>query len=122
MQTGPRTVLLVEDDRGMRLLCRVNLELEGYRVLEAPTIDDARDFLASGEVDLVVLDVHVAGESGLDLIETIRERDAPIALMTGSAQLGSDDRDRVDAVLPKPFAPEELMTIIDQLSGATAEH
>lgn len=120
MDAGARTVLLVEDDRAMRLLFRVNLELEGYRVLEAPTIPEARDLLASEQVDLVVLDVHVAGESGYDLIGPIRERQAAIALITGSAEISPDERALVDAVLPKPFALEDLSAEIDRLAGSTA--
>jgi DNA-binding response OmpR family regulator len=116
------TVLVVEDDSSMRLLCRVNLELEGFDVLEAPTLDDARRMLASGTVDFVVLDVHVGAESGYDLIDTIRsEYPAPIALITGSAEITQQDRERVDAVLPKPFELADLTAAIHRLVAAPAE-
>src|SRR5919204_5225429 len=115
METGTGTVLLVEDDRAMRLLCRVNLELEGYHVLEAPTLETARNHLAGEQVDAVVLDVHVAGESGLDLIGEIREKQASIALLTGSAVLDAEQRARADTVLAKPFEPEDLTATIGRL-------
>ncbi|HEX9416764.1 MAG TPA: response regulator [Gaiellaceae bacterium] len=122
MESGVRTVLVVEDDRSMRLLFRVNLELEGYRVLEGATIPDARRLLDSEQIDFVVLDVHVGGDSGYDLIDAIRDRhrQAPIALITGSAEIGAEERARVDAVLPKPFALEDLIAAIGRLTGSAA--
>ena len=82
------TVLVVEDDPALRLLCTVNLELDGHRVLEAPTVGAARGHLDAEDVDVVFLDVHIAGESGYDLIEPIRSQGAtPIVLMSGTARM-----------------------------------
>jgi DNA-binding response OmpR family regulator len=118
---GVTTVLVVEDDSAMRLLCRVNLELERYRVLEAATLAEARALLASEQIDFVLLDVHVAGESGYDLIGPIRERHAaPIALITGSAHVGPRERELVDLVLPKPFDLAELSDALGRMTGAPA--
>jgi DNA-binding NtrC family response regulator len=112
------TVLVVEDDPSLRLLCTVNLELEGHRVLEAATIGSARAQLDAEEIDVVFLDVHVGLESGFDLIDPIRGRGAtPIVLMSGTAELTPADRDRVDAVLSKPFEPEDLAMLVTRLSG-----
>jgi CheY-like chemotaxis protein len=122
MAAEARTVLVVEDDRSMRLLCRVNLELEGHRVLEAPSVPDARELLASENIDFVVLDVHVGADSGYDLIQQIREDQtgAAIALITGSAEVGPEQRALVDTVLPKPFDLEDLTAAIGQHTGTTA--
>ena len=46
------TVLIVDDDQSLRLLCRVNLELEGYGVIEARDAAEAEEALAGGDVDL----------------------------------------------------------------------
>ena len=111
------TVLVVEDDPALRLLCTVNLELDGHRVLEAPTLGTAREHLASEPVDVVLLDVHVAGEMGYDLIDPIRSRGGmPIVLMSGTAEVTAADRARVDAVLAKPFEPEDLAMLVTRLS------
>lgn len=111
------TVLVVEDDPALRLLCSVNLELEGHRVLEAPTVDVARSHLETEEIDVVLLDVHVGSQSGYDLIEPIRGRgETPIVLMSGTAELTQADRERVDAVLSKPFEPEDLAMLVARLS------
>ena len=59
MAARGHTVLVVDDDQALRLLCRVNLELEGYRVLEAGTLEDAAVAVANEQVDVILLDVHV---------------------------------------------------------------
>ena len=64
---GP-TVLIVDDDASLRLLCRINLELEGYHVLEAPSVAAAEDAVAADPIDLFLLDIHIAGVSGLDVL------------------------------------------------------
>ena len=113
------TVLVVEDDPALRLLCTVNLELEGHRVLEAPTVDAARDHIAREAIDVVLLDVHVGPQSGYELIDPIRDRGTtPIVLMSGTAEVTPADRERVDAVLSKPFEPEDLAMLVTRLSQA----
>jgi CheY-like chemotaxis protein len=121
VNSGETTVLVVEDDSSMRLLCRVNLELRGYRVLEAAMLSEARELLTSEKIDFVLLDVHLAGESGYELIDMIRERQkARIALITGSAQVTPEQRELVDTVLPKPFDPEELGAMLARMAAAPA--
>jgi DNA-binding response OmpR family regulator len=115
------TVLVVEDDPALRLLCTVNLELEGHRVLEAPTVDAARDHIERELIDVVLLDVHVGAHSGYDLIDPIRSKGtAPIVLMSGTAEVTQADRERVDAVLSKPFEPEDLAMLVSRFSQAGA--
>ena len=70
------TVLIVDDDTAIRLLCRVNLELRGLRVVEAAYLDQARQVLAEEPVDVVLLDLHLGHERGLDLLHELR-RDPP---------------------------------------------
>jgi len=111
------TVLVVEDDGAMRLMCRVNLELEGYRVLEADHLDLARQLIDGEKIDVMLLDVHVRSEDGYALIGHARERDIPVALMTGSAKVGQAERELVDAVLPKPFKIDELHSTVRQLTS-----
>lgn len=113
----PATVLLVEDDGAMRLMCRVNLELEGYRVLEADHLERARELIGGEPVDLMLLDVHIHSENGYDLVGLAREQGIPIALMTGSAKVGEAERELVDAVLPKPFRIEELHSTVGRLTS-----
>ena len=84
-------MLIVDDDASLRLLCRVNLELEGYHVLEAPSVAAAEDAVAADPVDLFLLDVHIGADDGLALMRSLRARKhrAPVVLFTGSARLDS---------------------------------
>jgi DNA-binding response OmpR family regulator len=111
------TVLVVDDDAAIRFLCRVNLELDGWTVHEANAIEQARETLGSAPIDLVLLDVHVGVESGLEFIAEIRERTpgVPIVLLTGS--VGSPGLEAVDAdaVISKPFTLDELTGTLGRL-------
>ncbi len=115
----PPGVLVVDDDPSIRLLCRVNLELDGIAVEEASNLADARARLAEApSIGVVLLDVHVGGESGLDLLEELR-RDRPylkVGLLTGSE--GADIRHAdPDAVVRKPFTLDELRGAVERLGA-----
>jgi two-component system OmpR family response regulator len=111
------TILIVDDDASLRLLCRINLELEGYRVVEAPTVATAEETLARGGVDLVLLDVHIGADDGIALMRSLRRRKhtASGVLFTGSAQLDAETRAEADGVVPKPFRLEELFDVVHGL-------
>ena len=113
-------VLVADDDAAMRMLCRVNLELEGFRVLEARTLGEARRALEDDPPDLVLLDVHIAGEDGRDLLEELRASDSPvkIVMLTGSVDVTLGRFDAADRVVVKPFEPLELVAVVRQLVGA----
>ena len=117
MDSPSHTVLVVDDDAAIRFLCRVNLELDGWVVHEAEAIEQARERLAATAVDLVLLDVHVGADSGLDFIAEIRERQqgVPVVLLTGS--VGSPGLDGVDAdaVISKPFTLDQLTGTLGKL-------
>jgi len=121
---GRETVLVVDDDDSLRLLCRVNLELEGYRVLEAATVATAREHLLKERVHAALVDVHVGSDDGLELVRELRERypDIGVALFTGSADLTAESRHLADAVLPKPFRLDELASVIAKLTGTPEPH
>jgi len=113
------TVLVVDDDPSIRLLCRLNLELDGWQVREAATLAQARDELADGEVDVLVLDVHVGTGNGVEFLREVR-RERPrlrVAMLTGSDTLGEVDS---DAVIPKPFTIEQLTGTVAVLASRPA--
>lgn len=120
--TRPLSVLVVDDAAAIRLLCRVNLELDGHRALEAASLDEARDALAQEDVSLVLLDVHVGPADGLELLDEIR-RDYPevaVALLTGSTDVERARAHGPDAVLGKPFELEDLRRVVDQVGSRAA--
>ena len=114
---GP-TVLIVDDDASLRLLCRINLELEGYRVLEAPSVAAAEDAVAADTVDLFLLDIHIGADDGLALMRSLRAREhnAPVVLFTGSATLDPITVAEADGVVPKPFRLEQLLDVVRALA------
>jgi CheY-like chemotaxis protein len=92
------TVLVADDEPSIRLLCRVNLEFEGWRVLEAATLDEARAELEREHVDVLLIDVHLGDRDGRDLVRELRAQDKPlpIALLTGSVSLNAEERGGAD--------------------------
>jgi DNA-binding NtrC family response regulator len=107
-------VLVVDDDEALRLLCRVNLELEGFRVEEASTIEEAENALRE-RPDVVTLDVHLGGEDSSELIDRIHDAGIKVCVVTGSVDV-SEYRARADAVLSKPFIPSALVDIARRLA------
>jgi DNA-binding NtrC family response regulator len=117
------TVLVVDNDPSIRFLCRVNLELDGWVVREAGTLDLARGELLEGDVGVVLLDVHIGAESGIEYLDELR-RDYPnvsVALLTGSVGTPSLEGAAPDAVLAKPFTPEQLGETVRRLAPRTAD-
>jgi DNA-binding NtrC family response regulator len=110
-----RVVLVVDDEPSIRLLCRVNLELDGYDVREAGTIDEARRRL--DEADLVLLDMHVRLRRSEELLEELVRRGIPVAVVTGSADLEAVAAMGADAVLAKPFTVEDLEATVSRLAA-----
>ena len=112
-------VLVVDDDASIRLLCRINLELEGWSVREAATVTEARERLADGQVAVTLLDVHVGSASGVQFLEELRRRypKMPVAMLTGSVGTPSVDEADADAIVTKPFTLEQLVETVRTLAG-----
>jgi DNA-binding response OmpR family regulator len=115
MQGAPGRALVVDDDAALRLLCRVNLELEGFAVEEAATVADADAAIARERPDVVLLDVHLATGDSYELLARLRRDRIPVALVTGSVD-ADDYRARADAVLTKPFLPQTLVETARRLA------
>ena len=115
-------VLVVDDEPSIRLLCRINLELEGYEVLEAESLATVRETLAEEHVDVVVLDVHLRGERSDELVAECHARDPriPVVLVTGSVDISHPGLAEADAILPKPFELEALLSTVRNLAGVHA--
>ena len=112
-------LLVVDDDDRIRKLLKTYLAKQGFRVSTAGDAGEARRLMETLAYDLLILDVMMPGETGLELTEGIREReDVPIILLTA---LGDADariaglRSGADDYLVKPFAPEELVLRIEAI-------
>jgi DNA-binding response OmpR family regulator len=116
-RTHVKTVLVVDDERSLRLLCRVNLELEGHRVLEAATLAEARAQVEQEAPDVILLDVHLGNDDGLELLDELEALDVPsrVVLLSGTSEIGPELHARVAGVIGKPF---DLKRLSAAVSGA----
>ena len=112
-------ILVVDDDKRLRELLKDYLSAHSFNVTTAQHAADARRKLAGIEFDLIVLDVMMPGETGLELTEYLKTTSrVPILLLTARGE--TDDRiaglERgADDYLPKPFEPRELILRIQSI-------
>ncbi len=107
-------ILVVDDDSRLRGLLSRYLGENGFRVITAASALEARDRMRSLQPDLMVLDVMMPGESGLDLTESLRRENSDVPVLLLTARGGPEDRIAgfeagADDYLPKPFDPRELL-------------
>ena len=116
-------LLLVDDDRGLRTLLRTTFEVFDIEVDEADSSSVALERIAARRPDVVVLDVHMPGMSGLELCRKLKtEEDTAgigVVLLTGSDLDTPENVDAAgaDAFLRKPFSPLELLSVTERLAG-----
>ena len=120
-------VLVCDDTEQIRRLIRVNLELEGYEVVEAVDGQAVLEILQDVTLplpDVITLDVVMPRRDGWWVVAAIRAdprlAHIPIVMVTASAQFHDREqaeRATVDEFLAKPFDPEELLAKIEALTG-----
>ncbi|WP_157017055.1 response regulator [Mesorhizobium xinjiangense] len=112
-------LLVVDDDTRIRTLLNQFLTANGFRVTIAGTAAEARRRLAGLDFDMIVLDVMMPGENGVDLTRALREeRDVPILMLTALSETDSRITGLeagADDYLPKPFDPRELILRVNNI-------
>jgi two-component system phosphate regulon response regulator OmpR len=112
-------ILVVDDDTRLRALLQRYLSEQGFRVTVAESAGEARRKLEALTFDLLVLDIMMPGESGLDLTQALRaDSRVPILLLTAMTE--TEDRIEgltrgADDYLSKPFEPRELVLRINAI-------
>lgn len=112
-------ILIIEDQQDVRKLIRITLDFEEYEIHEAPDADVGHQIIQDIKPDLIVLDVMMPGETGLEFATELRRTDdVPILMLT--AMVETKDRiaglERgVDDYLGKPFEPRELLLRIQSV-------
>ena len=113
------TILVVEDDRNMRLLTAARLE-DQYTVVTAADGIEALDYIHKGGIDMIIADIMMPRMDGYELLQTIRQEgyDTPYLMLTAKETL--DDKQRgfslgTDDYMTKPFSSDELMWRIGAL-------
>lgn len=111
-QSAPHLILVVDDEARMRRFIRMNMELEGYQVVEAENGIVALDQIRQHNPELVVMDVMMPEMDGFETLRLLREiSTVPVILLT----VRSDEEDKIkglnlgaDDYITKPFSPREL--------------
>jgi two-component system, OmpR family, response regulator len=118
-------VLIIDDDPATRDVIATYLEGQGLRATPVADGRNMKRVLAERPVDLIILDLKLSGEDGLDLMRDVtREREAPIIILTGYRR---DETDKViglelgaDDYMTKPFGLRELLEVLDPAKHGAA--
>jgi signal transduction histidine kinase/ActR/RegA family two-component response regulator len=119
------SILVVDDEEGVRELLRDLVESEGCRVRMAASGRDALSLFGTQQFDAIFTDVGMPGMSGWELANAIRERNEkiPIAVITGWGEaVGSDEQReaQVDWVVTKPFRAERISELVREISARSS--
>jgi len=119
-------ILVVDDDDGIRSLVKQYLNENNFLVTTSNSAENAEEKILIIKFDLIVLDVMMAGKSGLEFIKYNKSKiNTPIILLTakretedrvGGLEIGADD------YLPKPFEPKELILRIKNILNKTKKN
>lgn len=117
------TILIVEDDAGLREALYDTLLLGDYDVVDADCAESALMVLSGRKIDLVVSDIQMGEMSGLALLKSIKAKypQMPVLLMTAFATINDAVqamRDGATDYLSKPFAPEVLLNLVGRYAPA----
>ncbi|WP_190077676.1 response regulator [Streptomyces daghestanicus] len=116
-------VLVVDDNKVIRQLIRVNLELEGFEVVTAADGAECLEVVHQVRPDVVTLDVVMPRLDGIRTAARLRAdartRDLPLAIISACTQYEVDSGvdAGVDAFLSKPFEPAELVSVVRRLAA-----
>jgi DNA-binding NtrC family response regulator len=118
-------ILVIDDDDPVRIMVARLLRLHGYQVLEAASVAEGKALLAKFAIDLVVSDIVMPGESGIEMRRTLAERrpDLPFILISGYS---ADEPAAFAARTPgttfiqKPFSADQLVHLVAENLAAQA--
>lgn len=113
-------ILLVEDESSIRSLVKLNLEIDGYEVVDLDNGKEVMTTIAEQHFDLIILDIMLPDLSGIKICESIRVNNYSMPILILSAKDTSHDRilglkKGADDYLTKPFHLEELILRVEKL-------
>ena len=118
-------ILVVDDDDGIRSLVKKYLLENNFLITTAENAEDAAKKIKIIKFDLIILDIMMPGQSGLDFIKEFKKKiDTPIILLTAKGEA----KERIEGLeygaddyLPKPFEPKELTLRINNILNKTKQ-
>ena len=117
-EAGP-IVLVVDDDERLREFIRVNLEMEGYEVVEAANAEEGLHAVEEQAPDLILLDVMMPGVDGWEMLRRVQERHGvgsiPVIMFSGKVDDADAAARGAQGFIGKPFDPQQLIESTKQL-------
>jgi DNA-binding NtrC family response regulator len=117
-----KTLLIVDDECDIRSLCRcvVSRSFEGFEVIDAPSIADAKHLLSAYTPDVVLLDLEMNDGIGFDLIPYLKKVNPDVKILIVTAYNQCEERQKAVqlgtfGLLGKPFRSEDLVERIHQM-------
>ncbi len=110
--------MVVDDEQNIRFVFKEVLTEEGYDVFEAQSAEDTFDILSRELIDLVLLDIKLRSESGLDILKRITREfpDTPVLLCSAYVAFQNGNASWLaDGYLVKSSVPEELLEEVDKV-------
>ena len=112
-------ILVIDDDQRLRLLLKQFLEKNGFRVSDAEDTEQAKKIMKSLIFDLLVIDIMMPGQNGLEFLKEVRLKNNIPALMLSAMSAPEDRLDGLefgaDDYMTKPFEPRELLLRIQNI-------
>lgn len=112
-------VMVIDDDRDIRFVIRMNLEAEGYDVIECEDGFSALEAVQTERPDMIVCDIMMPGLDGYGVLEELRSRsetaEIPIVFLSAKGtdtEIWTGWQAGADYYLTKPFDPEELLAFV----------
>lgn len=121
-------VLVADDEHNIRNILDFSLHAEGFLVVSALNGEDAFKLAVESKPDLVILDVMMPGQGGVETCRALKDdqRTAAIPVILLTALTGRDDRKAgtaagADAYIIKPFSPQKVIETVLDLLGVTSD-
>ena len=119
----PPKVMVVDDDRTMVTLLRTLLELDGYQVVQPKNAASVLESIAAERPDLVLMDVFLKGQDGIDLVRGLRKlpelAQTPVVMTSGMDVSEQSLAAGANSFMLKPYDPEVLLQTIRSQLGQT---
>jgi DNA-binding response OmpR family regulator len=122
-------ILIIDDEELIRETIRIRLEQSGHEVVEAANGVEGLRVFAEGRIDLVVTDIIMPDQEGIETIRKIRQRDAAVRIIAISGGgrgrnfqfLDIAQKLGADAALSKPFTGSQLLALVEATLGNAAK-
>jgi DNA-binding NtrC family response regulator len=116
-----KTLLIVDDEPDLRGILSSELEYLGAKVYQAENVTAAKLIIDQHNIDLVISDIRMPGETGIDLLSYIKSKSndgPPVILITGFADITNQSamEKGAAALLSKPFLLEDLFQMANNLT------